>query len=498
MRPDCIPAEFWDTLPTELRPGLVAIVAALEARIAALEARLAQNSANSSRPPSCDPPHLKPAPPRPPSGKRRGGQNGHRRHERIRLEPDQVVDARPESCRGCGEALGGDDPEPVVRQVFEIPPVRPHVTEFRTHRLICPRCGASTSGATPPEARVGFGFRTQAVAALLVGAGRLSKRGVARTMRVFFGLPINPSAVCDLGHRTASALATIHAEALDHVRTLPANVDETGWREGRRRTWLWAAVTRALGVFRIVGGRSRDAFAELMGRSPPEVVTSDRFSAYAHLPAERRQVYWAHLRRDFQAMIDREDAGSALGVDLLLNSDLLFAAWSKVRAGTLSRRTFATKTLPWLRREVRSTLESGAACGSRKTAATSRAILKVKPSPWTFAKAEGVEPTNNAAERASRHAVCWRKTSFGTDSPSGSRLVERLLTTIESCRRQSRDLLDFLIQAVVAHRSGGPAPSLIPDSRSQPGGCQIRMRPLSSSDGTDTSAPATVMERGLA
>ena len=460
-RPESIPQVTWDLIPPEAQAVVAVVIAAFEARIADLEARLAQNSANSSRPPSSDPPHLKPGPPRRPSAKRRGGQKGHRRHERVRLEPDQVVDARPESCRGCGETLGGDDPEPVVRQLMEIPAVRPHVTEYRTHRLICPRCGASTSGVTPPDARVGFGPRAQAVAALLVGAGRLSKRAVARTMLDLFGLPISPAAVCDLGRRTAGALATIHAEALDRVRTLPANVDETGWREGRRRAWLWAAVTRSLGVFRIADGRGRDDFAELMGRSPPAVVTSDRFSAYAHLPADRRQVCWAHLRRDFQAMIDRKDAGAAFGEDLLLNSDLLFAAWSEVRAGTRTRRGFATRTLPWLRREVRSTLETGAACGSRRTAATCREILKVEASLWTFAAAEGVEPTNNAAERALRHAVCWRKTSFGTDSPTGSRLVERLLTTIESCRRQGRDLLQFLVQAVEAQRSKAQPPSLL-------------------------------------
>jgi transposase len=461
-RPESIPQATWDLIPPEAQAVVAVVIAAFEARIADLEARLEQNSANSSRPPSSDPPHLKPAPPRPPSGKRRGGQPGHRRHERVRLEPDQVVQVRPESCRRCGGALAGDDPGPVVRQVVEVPPVRPHVVEYRTHRRTCPRCGATTPGATPAEAHVGFGPRAQAITALLVGAGRLSKRAVARTLRDLFGLPISPAAVCDLGRRTAGALASIHAAVLEHVRELPANVDETGWRQGRRRAWLWAAVTESLGGFRIAAGRSRDDFADLMGRSPPAVVTSDRFSAYAHLPADRRQICWAHLRRDFQAMIDRGDAGSAIGEELLMDSDLLFAAWSKVRAGARSRRSFATRTVPWLRREVRSTLESGAACGSRKTAATCREILKLEASLWTFAKAVGVEPTNNAAERALRHAVCWRKTSFGTDSPTGSRLVERLLTTIESCRRQGRDLLDFLIQAVQAHRSGGKPPSLLP------------------------------------
>lgn len=468
-RPGCIPQATWDVIPPEAQAVVAVVIAAFEARIAAqdariaeLEARLRQNSSNSSRPPSSDPPHLKPAPKPRPSGRRRGGQPGHRRNERIRLDPDEVVDVKPDRCRRCGETLAGDDPEPIARQVFEVPVVGPRVVEHRLHRLTCPRCGASTCGVAPGEAEIGYGPRTQAACAVLSGEGRMSKRRVAGVMRSLFGLPISPASVCDLERRTADALAPSHAEALEHVRRLPANVDETSWREGRRKGWLWTAVAKGLAVFRLAAGRGRDSFEGLMGRSPPEVVTSDRYSAYSHLPADRRQACWAHLRRDFLAMIDRGDAGSEIGSELLMHSDVLFDAWSKVRAGAASRRAFGKRTLPWLRREVRTLLRQGAACGSKKTAATCREILKVEPSLWTFATVEGVEPTNNAAERALRHAVCWRKTSFGTDSPAGSRFVERILTTVEACRRQGRDLLDFLIAAVEAHRSGGTPPSLIP------------------------------------
>jgi transposase len=461
-RPECIPQATWDVIPPEAQAVLAAVIAAFESQIAELKAMLKQNSSNSSRPPSSDPPDLKPSPPRKRSGRGRGGQPGHRRNDRIRLDPDEVVDAKPDRCRRCGEPLAGDDPGPLVRQVFEVPVVRPHVVEHRRHRLICPRCGASTCGVASGGAELGYGPRAQAACAVLSGEGRMSKRRVAGVMQALFGLPIGPASVCELERRTADALAPIHAEVLEHIRELPANVDETSWPEGRRKGWLWAAVTTGLGVFRVAASRSRDAFEALMGRSPPEVVTSDRYSAYAHLPPERRQACWAHLRRDFRAMIDRVDAGSTIGEDLLMTADVMFDAWSKVRAGTLARRTFAKRTLPWLRREVRTLLGSGARCGSKKTAATCREILKIEPSLWTFATTEGVEPTNNDAERALRHAVCWRKTSFGTDSAAGSRFVERMLTTIESCRRQSRDLLDFLVEAVEAHRSGGTPPSLVP------------------------------------
>ena len=461
-RPECIPQATWDVIPPEAQAVLAAVIAAFEVQVADLKASRKQDSSNSSRPPSSDPPHSKPAPPRRRSGRRRGGQPGHRRNDRNRLTPDAVVDAKPDRCRRCGEALEGDDPEPLVRQVFEVPEVKPHVVEYRLHRLICPRCGESTCGVTADEAEVGYGPRTQAVCAVLAGDGRLSKRRVARVMDDLFGLPISPAAVCELERRTAEALAPIHDEVLGHLRKLPANVDETSWPEGRRRGWLWTAVAEGLGVFRVAASRSRDAFGELMGRSPPEVVTSDRDSAYSHLPPERRQACWAHLRRDFQAMIDRGDAGTTIGEDLLLHADILFECWSQVRAGEHPRPRFATETLPWLRCEVEDLLRRGTECGPKKTAATCRAILKVEPSLWTFATTEGVEPTNNDAERALRHAVCWRKTSFGTDSAMGSRFVERILTTIESCRRQSRDLLDFLVEAVEAHRSGGKPPSFIP------------------------------------
>ena len=462
MHPGCIPQATWEVIPAEAQAVLTAVVATFEARIVELESRLKQDSSNSSRPPSSDPPGRRPYPPRKPSGRKRGGQPGHRRNDRIRLEPDVVVDVKPDNCRRCDEPLLGDDPEPLVRQVFEVPEVKPIVVEYRLHRLICPRCGESTCGVAPDEADLGYGPRAQAVCAVLAGDGRLSKRRIARVMADLFGLPISPASVCDLERRTAEALGPIHGEALKQIRNHPANVDETSWRQERRGGWLWTAVAAGLGVFLIAASRGRAVFDELMGKSPPEPVTTDRYAGYAHLPPEKRQVCWAHLRRDFQAMIDRDDGGKAIGEDLSINADVLFDAWSKVRSGEHGRPTFAAETLPWLRVEVRTLLERGSECGSPKTAATCREIIKIEPALWTFAKVEGVEPTNNAAERALRHAVCWRKTSFGTDSATGSRFVERMLTTIESCRRQDRDLLAFLVEAVEAHRSGSTPPSLIP------------------------------------
>jgi transposase len=207
--------------------------------------------------------------------------------------------------------------------------------------------------------------------------------------------------------------------------------------------------------------RARKVLDDLIG-SPPGVLTTDRYPAYDHLPVEGRQICWAHLRRDFQAMIDRRNGGSAVGEDLLVHADILLVQWRRVRDGTLTRRGFRQSYLGWIHEEVRTLLGRGAGCGCATTAGVCRALLAVEPALYTFAAVKGVEPTNNAAERALRHAVCWRKTSNGTDSSGGSRFVERVLTVVATCRQQGRGVLEFLTTCCRADVRGGAAQTLVP------------------------------------
>jgi transposase len=464
MTPPVPPPELFENLPAPVVAyirALEAAVAALQLKVAELETRLNQNSSNSSKPPSSDAPHVKPAPPKPPSGKRRGGQPGHPKAERTLLPPDEIRPLKPAQCRGCAHPLSGDDPHPSVHQVHEIPVIKPHVVEYRCHRLRCPHCGTTTVAPVPAEATTGYGPRVQAVAAMLTGSCRLGKRGVSQLFDDLFGLPISPAMVCKLQRKTAAALRPITDAALVYTRGHPANVDETGWKEGPARAWLWVAVTTFVVAFLIRKTRGRSAFDDLRGGSTA-VHTTDRYPVYTHLPKHTRQVCWAHLRRDFQALIDRNGAGARIGVALLACADALFEHWYRVRDGTLTRATFRSVYVRELRRRVCDGLTSGAACGCAKTAGTCREILAVEASLWTFARVVGVEPTNNAAEREVRHAVCWRKTSFGTASEGGSRFVERILTVIASCRRQNRNVLEFLTRAVTAARTGQNAPTLLP------------------------------------
>jgi transposase len=431
-------------------------IAQLEARVADLEARLGQNSFNSSKPPSSDGPQGKPAPPKSPSGKRRGGQPGHRKHERVILPPDQVVDHKPTRCRGCAARLTGDDPHPLLDQVLDLPEKLRHVVPHRRHTLACRCCGTRTTAAAVPQAASGFGPKLTAAVAYLSGVGRLSKRTIRTLLDDLCGLPVSLGAVSKLEATVSRALAPIHAAARQSAQGRDANVDETGWKQGKAKAWLWVAVTSLLTVFLIRPHRNRAAFHALAGPTPG-VLTTDRFPVYTHLKGRRRQVCWAHLRRDFQAMIDRRNGGSGIGEDLLLHANILFEHWERVRDGTRSRRWFQRTHARWLRAEVKALLARGAGCGCAKTGGVCREVLGVEESLWTFAGRAGVEPTNNAAERAVRHAVCWRKTSYGTDSERGSRFVERMLTVVASCRQQGRSVLDFLVKAVI-----GQTPSLLP------------------------------------
>ena len=202
-------------------------------------------------------------------------------------------------------------------------------------------------------------------------------------------------------------------------------------------------VTALTTVFTIAAKRSAAVAKAVLGSKPNQVVTSDRHSSLEWIDPAWRQICWSHLDRDFQAMIDRGGAGEATGRALLRLSKRMFRWWHRLRDGTIDRQRFQTIAAR-LRREVKAALEAGQSCGCAKTAATCFEILKVEEGLWTFVRVEGVEPTNNASERALRHAVIWRRISGGTDSADGSRFVERMLTVVATCRQQKRNVLDYL------------------------------------------------------
>ncbi len=409
---------------------------------------------------------MKRRPPTPPSGKKRGGQPGHRRCVRPLVPPEQlrqIVVCKPPQCRGCGHDLQGEDPEPLRHQVAELPPVRPEVDEYQLHRLACPRCGKRTCGILPPGVPTGaFGPRLRAVLSVLVGAYRLGKRPVQQLVLDLLGLSISLGMIARLERQGAAELEAPVEELRRHVRdAASAHIDETSWWQGRVKAWLWTAVTDLVTVFMIATSRGAEVAKEMLGTAASKVVISDRLKSYSWV--KRRQFYWAHLDRDFQAMVDRGGESAEVGRRLLSHSERLFDWWHRVRDGTMARSTFQSK-VAIMRFSFRDDLRLGLTCGHSKTGGTCRELLAGETHLWTFVRVEGIEPTNNDAERALRHGVIYRKTSGGTDSETGSRFVERILSVVATCRQQDINVLDYLTRCYQAHLDGTPVPSLIPQA----------------------------------
>ena len=476
-----LPPDVWDALPVEARSLVEALslqieamqrqINALQGEVRSLKAQLSSNSHNSSKPPSSDPIHLKRQPPKLPSGKKRGGQPGHRRATRPLVPPDQLHDTiacKPAACRGCGSTLRGDDLTPIRHQVAEIPPIRPTVIEYQLHRLTCTGCGRITTGPLPPGTPGGaFGPRLQAVLGLMAGAFRLSQRPVQRLARDLLGLNISLGMIAKLQRRTAILLEPLDAELAEAVRLAPAShIDETPWREANQKAWLWVGTGDQVTHFRISRHRDAPTARQILGDDPAKVAICDRYSAYGWV--KQKQWCWAHLRRDFQAMIDRADGGSAIGSRLLKLSDNLFWGWHRVGDGDLSWDDFLRWTEP-IRHGVHDELSRGVSCVSPRTAATCRHLLGGEAHLWRFLAGDGVEPTNNRAERALRHGVLWRKSSGGTASVWGSRFVSRLLSVVATCGQQGRNVLDFLTSCFEHDLVARRLPSLQP--RAGPVGC---------------------------
>jgi transposase len=452
---------------------LQAVVARMEVQLRELTERQNRNSGNSSKPPSSDPPWRQ-RPQKPPSGKKRGGQRNHPGHYRRLAPPsavDQVVVRTPDTCGHCGVHFPESSPRrrKIRRfQVVELPPIRPEITEYQVEARRCRDCGRRTWGTLPPGVNRCVGPRVQAVAALLSGACRLPRRQTQALLVDLFGVQLSLGTLCALEADTAHALAAPYAELASEVPRVPVlGVDETSWKEAGTLHWIWTAVTKQFAFFRVDRHRSRAVFAQLV---PPAleqrvgpVVISDRYSAYGHLPAERRSLCWAHLARDFRAAEERGGIDAVVGRWVLEVFGKVLAPWHHYRAGELTREAFLAE-IQERQQELQAPLHWGAEHGSRKTRTLCDALLNQWSSLWTWLEVEGGEPTNNAAERALRPAVLWRKSSFGHQSEAGEQFVERMLTAVTTLRLQGRNVWHYLVETCVAARQGTSAPSLLPQA----------------------------------
>jgi len=346
--------------------------------------------------------------------------------------------------------------------VWELPPIEPHVTEYQRHRLRCTKCGETTCAELPCGVSTGqAGPRLVALVALLMGCFRQSKSRTALFLSTVLRQPCSTGWVVKLQNQATDALRPAYDELAAQLPHEPVlSLDETPTKEGAAKNWLWTYVAAAFTLFAVRPTREASGVTDLLGESFPGLVHCDRARMY--LALERLQWCWAHLKRDFQALIDQGDGqAKRLGYDLLRPTRELFRHWANYRDGTISRAALQRRMAP-IRRAVERLLLRGVNSGNRSLVGMCRELHEHRTWLWAFVCREGVEPTNNASERALRHAVIWRKLSFGTQSAAGSRFVETMLTVIETCRQQKRPVFDYLVEAVQARSARRITPSLLP------------------------------------
>jgi transposase len=435
-------------------------------RIGELERKLNRSSRNSSAPPSSDPPSS-PSRSKDPSGRKRGAQDGHEGHGRPLLPAwavDEVIEYWPECCR-CGHVFSSEERravgKPARHQVEELPPITVRVVEHRCQRLRCPACGGRRRGELPPQvSKSSFGPRLQAAVATVSVRNRVSRDDAVELCEELFGARISSGSVDAILTRVADALAEPHADLLGRLRSSRAlNMDETGWRTAGARRTLWGIFDQDHAHFSVERDRHEDHAKKLLADTSA-IVTSDRWWAYTHLPLRRRQLCWAHLRRDFKAHAEGLAAEKEFGELGLALCERVFWAW-EVFQHTGDRRELK-RTIRSLQLQYKPIIRAYAAKRARnkRCRGMARNLLKAWPALWSFASHAGVEPTNNHAERALRSAVIYRKLCLGSQSEGGELRTARLLSAHTTCRLQRRSLFAYLSDAIATHARGEPVPLL--------------------------------------
>lgn len=463
---------LWWSTPPYVRLSFLALqeyVEELEAKVNELKARLKLNSSNSSLPPSTD--NLRTRKERKKSkstGRKKGGQPGHDGYYRKLLpveEVDKVIDYFPEKCSYCGKILSivPANRSYVRHQVQEIEFVKAHTSEYRFHEFKCPCCKEKTRAQWPTEVpRRTFGPNLQAAVSLLSGKYRLSKREIKELLSDTMGVDISTGSIINLEQEISKVIKEPVEKARDYVKNSEVvNTDETGWRNENELSWLWTGVSDAVTVFMISKHRDKKSLEELLGKDYGGIIGSDRYSAYNLYHPEKRALCWAHLKRDFKRLEELGGNCKKIGKRLLRIEKKVFDLWNKFKTGKFSRDTLKSHMNPVLNCAAR-LLEDGTKLKDKKVARFCKSLLKLWSGLWKFLYVEGVEPTNNSAERALRPAVLARKGSFGNQSERGTKFTERIYTVVATCKKQKRNVLDFLVECSKAELSGKAMPSLIP------------------------------------
>ena len=434
-------------------------------RITELERIVGPNSSNSSLPPSAD--LGRPKRVVSPSGRAPGGQKGHKGSSRSMLpveQVDQIVPVRPTACSACQGALTPLDSPPVRFQVTDLPPIKPVVIEYQLHSGRCCSCQRQTQASLPSGVPPGqFGPNLIALSSYLTTRMRVSHRHFVEFLEQFAGLKLSLGTVTQLQRRSSEALAWSAEEVMKTLRqSQVVHVDETGFRWMGEKAWVWGASNTQLSAFIVDEHRDTAAAKKLLGDDYKGMLVRDRWHTWSWIPKERTQLCWAHLRRDFKSWEDSGGPeGRRLGAAALRVMKRAFVLWKDFKEGRLDRRALKEGVEP-LKGRMSKLLNRAAKSGSTKARGQAKKMRKEEESFWRFVEVEGVEPTNNQAEREIRPVVCIRKMSLGVQSEAGRLHLQRSLTVGSTLARQGRRILDFMRESVLAFYKQLELPSALP------------------------------------
>lgn len=452
----------------------------LEARVAELSKQLAEvleklgrSSRNSHLPPSSDPPGSHAGKGKK-SGRKRGGQPGHKGVTRKMVAPelvDEVVNLFPAECENCWSTL----PEVLdpwakrYQQTELLPPGQRHTKEWRCNEVTCPACRHRTraryDAAVIPASP--FGPRLMATAAVLTGDYHLSRRKTVRLLLELFGIRMSVGALVAVEARVSDAVMPAVEQAWEHAQQAPVkHTDGTSWAQAGKTLSVWTIATTMVTVFKILADHKKQTLQPLFGAFVG-ILVSDRAKELNFWAMECRQICWAHLLRRYIAFSERDGEAGAVGAELLEATKVLFAYWYDFKAGKIDRATLAQRMAP-LQAQVEATLERAVAADIEGLSGSCADILEHRAALWTFVAEQCVEPTNNHAESELRDFVLWRKRSYGTQSDGGNRFAERIMTVTHTARKLKANVFEFLTASCRAWVSGTEPPPLLPAARAMP------------------------------
>ena len=452
-------------------------IEALKARQAEIEAELARarkHSGNSSKPPSSDivkPPKDPPADNHKGKKRKRGGQQGHPRHQRPLFAAEDVTlvkDYRYDDCPCCGSGLEDCAQPPKIQQHIEIKDIPVAISEHRRIAQYCPQCDKIHYRSFPQHlVKAGLvGPRLTALVGFFKGACHMSFSTIRKFFRDVMGVPISRGHLAKLVAKVSDSLHDPYEELL---KLLPEegylNVDETGHKDLSSRLWTWCFRASLYTLFKISPSRGSKVLVEVLGQEFNGILGCDYFSAYRKYMKNFHvtvQFCLAHFIRDVKFLSEHPNADNRAYGEMLLG-------YLRELFGIIHRRDqyVSEQGFRCALKRVRDTLVGEAilaAPETREAGNLANRFVHHYESYFRFITEPGVEPTNNLAEQAIRFVAIHRRLTQGTRGPTGQSWCERIWTAVVSCAQQGRSIFEFLCETVTAHFSGKAAPSLLPNS----------------------------------